>query len=121
MKVYAIRGAVTADRNTEEEIAARSVELISAIAERNKDISSIVSVVVSTTDDLTASYPAKAIRESGILPSPIFSCKEPSIDGALAMCIRLLVTVCSENDKAEAKHVYLGGAKALRKDLTDES
>ncbi len=118
MTVYAIRGAITIDSNTTEEIEKKSVQLIREIADKNKDIQSVVSIIVSTTDDITAAYPAKAIRESGILSAPVFSCKEPSIDGALPLCIRVLVTVCSEN--ATAKHVYLGKAKILRKDLFND-
>ncbi len=120
MKIYAIRGAVTVGSDNAAEISERSVELVRAVADRNKDIKDVISIIVSTTEDITAAYPAKAIREAGILSAPVFSCKEPSITGALPLCIRLLVTVSSDNDGAEAKHVYLGEAKSLRKDLADE-
>lgn len=115
MKVYAIRGAITTESNTAEEIAEKSILLARSIAERNS-YDSIVSVIVSTTEDITAYYPAKAIRESGVLNAPIFSCKEPEIEGALPFCIRLLVTVTGSDD-AEARHAYLGGAKKLREDI----
>ncbi len=119
MKVYAIRGAITADANTEEEIAAKSIALVKRIKEKNS-FDYVVSIMISSTSDLTASYPAKAIRESGALPAPLFSCIEPGIEGALPMCIRVMITVCSSDDAAEAVHVYMGKAAALRREFADE-
>ena len=118
MKVYAIRGAITVDADTPEEITRRSVELMSEIVARNPSADNIVSVVISTTEDLRSCYPAKAIRESGIVNAPLFSCKEPEIEGAMPMCIRLLVTVTSSDDGATARHAYLGKAAELRRDLS---
>lgn len=118
MKVYAIRGAITVEADSAEEIKEKSVALARAIAAKNK-FDSIVSVVVSTTEDIRAFYPARAIREAGVLDAPIFSCKEPEITGALPLCIRLLVTVASNDDGVAAHHVYLGKACELRKDLAE--
>ena len=67
MKVYAIRGAITVDENTEEAISSASVSLIKRIKEKNV-FDSAVCILISTTADITAAYPAKAVRESGILP-----------------------------------------------------
>ena len=118
MNIYAIRGAITVNADDADEISANSVLLAREIAEKNV-YDSVISVIVSTTEDITACYPAKAIRESGVLAAPIFSCKEPSIRGALPLCIRLLVTVASSDDGFAARHVYLGKAKELRKDLAE--
>ncbi|MBR6788297.1 MAG: chorismate mutase [Clostridia bacterium] len=115
MNIYAIRGAITVDANTKEEIETKSIMLMREIVAKNS-ISSAISIIISTTDDITAYYPAKAIRESGVLDAPLFSCKEPSIDGALPLCIRVLVTVVSEKE-TKPTHVYLGKAQTLRKDL----
>ena len=120
MKVYAIRGAITVDADTEEEISARSVELVKRIKEKNT-FDSVVSIIISTTSDITASYPAKAIIESGVMPAPLFSCMEPEIAGSLRMCIRVLITVCADADTAEPVHVYMRGAGVLRKEFADES
>ncbi|MBQ7227358.1 MAG: chorismate mutase [Clostridia bacterium] len=117
MKILAIRGATTVEANTKEEIEAKSVELMCEIVKSNAYDFETVSIIISTTEDITAFYPARAIREAGVLPAPLFSCKEPSIDGALPLCIRVLVTVITNEENAEAKHVYLGKAKNLRKDL----
>ncbi len=120
MKIYAIRGATTVDGDTEKDIAERSVELIKRILETNR-FEQAISLTISTTKDVTASYPAKAVRESGAIDVPLFSCAEPDIKGALPLCIRMMLTVASDSDDVSARHVYLRGAKMLRKDLADES
>lgn len=120
MKIFALRGATTVDADTEEEITARSVELIKRIKEKNA-FDSVVSIIISTTSDITAAYPAKAIRESGIMPAPLFSCMEPDITNSLRMCIRVLITVCTNDETAEPVHVYMRGAGVLRKEFADES
>ena len=123
-QVFSIRGATTLDFNTEEEIVLRSVELMREIVEKNAlDTDAnleIVDYIVSSTNDITALYPAQAIRESGIVSAPVFSALEPSINGALKMCVRVLVRVSNSGDKVIPKHIYLRGAKGLRKDLLDE-
>lgn len=120
MKVYAIRGAITVDCDTADEVTRRSEELIKRIVSLNK-FDYAVSLVISTTKDITSVYPAKAVRESGIIDVPLFSCVEPDITGSLPLCIRMLLTVCSEKDDAVARHSYLRGASVLRKDLADEN
>ena len=123
MIVYAIRGATTAE-NTKEQIYARTKELIRKIVVENglKDKGiSITSVICSSTADITAAYPASAVREEGFSDVPLFSCAEPEIDGALPLCIRLLVNVSSSvKEQIQAKHIYLHGAVALRPDLTNK-
>ena len=109
----AIRGAITVKENTAEAITAASVSLIGQIAEKN-NITTAVSIIISSTFDITAVYPAKAIREAGLIDAPLFSCVEPEIDGSLRMCIRVMVLV---NADIKAKHMYLDGAKVLRPDI----
>lgn len=123
-QIYAVRGATTIDADTPEAIVARTTELARAIVEANALDSvsvTVVSCILSSTDDVTAFYPARALRESGLLAAPVFSCKEPAVRGALKACIRIMVEVASSDEAVRtAKHVYLHGAKALRKDLCDE-
>ena len=91
------------------------------IADRNglyeKNGLEATDILISTTEDLTASYPAKAIRESGIVRAPLFSMREPAIDGALSKCIRLMVRVANYGERVEPRHVYLHEAAKLRPDL----
>lgn len=112
-KLVSIRGAITANNNTDS-ITRASVKLIDRIYFRNGiSDGDVVNITISTTPDITAFYPARAIREAGH-NVPLFSCTEPSIDGALNGCIRVMVT--AQSDKA-VQNVYLSGARFLRKDL----
>ena len=119
-QVFAIRGATTAD-NTKEQIDARTTELMAKIvAENSLDDKRfhVASIICSSTADITAAYPAAAIRAQGYTETPLFSCAEPPIQGALPLCIRLLVSVSSSaKEQVHPKHVYLHGAAGLRPDL----
>jgi len=119
-KIIAVRGATTVENNTIDQIASKSVELIKAIIKENAVKShDIISITISSTADITALYPAKAIRESGLLDdTPLFSCLEPPIDGALPLCIRVMLMCESES---EAKHIYLHNAKILRPDIANKN
>lgn len=112
-KTVSIRGAVTA-QNTVESITDASVRLLDAIYLRNGITDAdVINVVFSLTEDITAFYPARAVREHGH-NVPLFSTLEPKIDGAIKGCIRVMVTCYSDNP---VRNVYLNGARALRPDL----
>lgn len=121
-KVFSLRGATTIEENSKEEIIKKSVELIDELIEKNnlkEKRFSIVNIMISTTEDITAFYPARAIREHGI-EAPLFSAKEPQIDGALPLTIRYMLTVTDSLPyDVSNKHVYLHGAAGLRPDLKD--
>jgi len=120
MKVFAIRGAITVAENTEQAIGEASIRLMEEIIDRNDlRVADVVSIIISSTQDLDAMYPAKAIRMAGFENTPLFSCLEPAIVNSLKRCIRVLVTI-NEEDTFKAKHVYLGDSKVLRPDLTKE-
>lgn len=110
-----IRGATTIGQDTKEEIQKAVKELLEQIANVNnlkKD--EIVSIVFSSTSDIHSYYPAKAAREAGFDGCSLFSAQEPDIDGGLSHCIRVMIFL--EQDK-KPRHVYLRGAKVLRKDI----
>ncbi len=112
--IISIRGAVTAD-NSISAISNAAVKLVDRIYFKNNlTDGNVINIVVSVTDDLTAFSAARAIRESGH-NVPLMSCEEPNTDGALKGCIRVMVTAVSD---LAAHHVYLNGARVLRKDLT---
>lgn len=112
----AIRGATTVEKDCAEQIKNRVAELLIEIKEQNTlDNQDIVFIVFSNTSDIRSFYPAKSAREAGFYNCPLFSALEPEIDGALAMCIRVLVL--TELDR-EVKHIYLHGAKNLRSDIS---
>ena len=110
-----IRGATTIARDEVEEIRKAVKELLEQIESRNAlKRDEIVSIVFSSTSDIHAYYPAKAAREAGFESCSLFSAQEPDIDGGLALCIRAMLFV---EKNTTSNHVYLRGAKSLRKDL----
>lgn len=116
MRVRAIRGAVQVDANTAEAIAAGTKELLLEILSANKlTPSSVISVILTATPDLTAAFPAAAAREVGFEAVPLMCAVEIDVEGALPRIVRAMATV--ESDEIEISHIYLGGAKALRRDI----
>ncbi len=118
MSVRAIRGAIQADANSAESISVATKELLLAIMkENNLSPSNIISVLLTATPDLTATFPAAAAREIGFESVPLICAVEIDVPGALSKVVRAMVTVETELTSAEISHVYLGGAKALRRDI----
>ena len=120
--VIAVRGATTLACDSKEEIEKKTNELISAVLQKNGlpcADTQYVSLLISTTQDIHSFYPARAVRESGLLDVPLFSCVEPDIKGALPLCIRIMLTLACEKE-CKPHHVYLHGAAALRPDLADK-
>ena len=113
-----IRGATTIQEDTPEEIRSAVKELLEQIA-KNNGISrdEVVSIVFSSTSDIHSYYPAKAAREAGFEGASLFSAQEPDIDGGLSFCIRTMLFV---EKNITARHVYLRGAKVLRKDIAEK-
>ncbi len=110
-----IRGATTIPSDTKEEIQKAVSELLEQIESRNSlKRDEIVSLVFSSTSDIHSYYPAKAARDAGFMSCSLFSAQEPEIDGGLPLCIRCMIFV--EKNLAPS-HVYLRGAKVLRKDI----
>lgn len=122
-KIYSVRGATTVECDGVKDITERTVELISEI-KKHIDFSRTraVNLFITTTGDITAFYPARAVRESGLLEGcPLFSALEPPIEKSLEKCIRVMLIVDTADEKFTPQHVYLHGAKALRPDLIKDS
>jgi chorismate mutase len=118
MSVRAIRGAVQVEANTPEAIAAGTKELLLEIIRSNElEIGAIISVLLTATPDLTATFPAAAAREIGFEATPLLCAVEIDVAGALPRVIRAMATVETDKSSSEITHIYLGGAKALRRDI----
>jgi len=115
-----IRGATTVTRNEETEILQETVILLREIVDRNGVIAEdICSVWITMTEDLDATFPARAIREmEGWEMVPLMCSTEIPVKGSLPQCIRLMVQVNTDKSQREIKHVYLNEAQKLRPDLT---
>lgn len=119
MAIRAIRGATTVPENTKEAIFDATQEVIRGIMSRNSiEADDIASLIFTVTPDLTAVFPAAAIRDMGICNIPLLDMAAPDIDGAMKMCIRVMVHINTNKTNDELNHVYLRGAAALRPDLT---
>ena len=73
--ITAIRGAITVDNDNAQEIVSATKELMSHIAQKNNLNSpdkKIISILISTTKDLTATYPAATLREMGFNDAELF-------------------------------------------------
>jgi len=112
----AVRGAITVENNSKEEIYKASQKLFESIMKENslsKD--EIISVIFTMTGDLTKGFPSTAVREKfGLNETPFLDLEHKYVEGALEKCIRVMIFV--DTDK-KLKPVYLGKAKTLRKDL----
>ncbi|MEO0010985.1 MAG: hypothetical protein RIQ39_574 [Actinomycetota bacterium] len=118
MSVRAIRGAVQVEENSASAIATGTKELLSEILRANTlEVSQIISVLLTATPDLNAAFPAAAAREVGFESTPLLCAVEIDVPGALPRVVRAMVTVETEQSLPEITHIYLGGAKALRRDI----
>ena len=119
MDIISIRGAITADANTENAIKIATLEMFDAILqENNLTIENIINIQFSMTKDLNAIYPAKVLREKYDLTyTPLFCTQEADVINSLEKTIRVLILAKSCLSKQEVKHVYLKDASFLRPDL----
>lgn len=79
----------------------------------------ISNIWITMTQDLDATFPAKAIRQlEGWDLVPLMCSVEIPVQGSLPRCIRFMVQVNTDKSQSEIKHVYLNEAKRLRPDLS---
>lgn len=110
-----IRGATTAQANTAEDILETTHELLRVVIELNElDPIDVVSVIFTTSPDLTATFPALAARQIGWTEVPLICTHEMAVPGALTSAVRILIHVNTTKAASEIRHVYLKGAIQLR-------
>ena len=118
MSVRAIRGATQVESNTAESISAGVAELLLEILQANAlTPSDVISVLFTASPDLTASFPAAAARSVGFELIPLICAVEIDVPGALDKTIRVMAHVETDLTHAQIAHIYLHGAKSLRKDI----
>jgi chorismate mutase len=117
MRLFALRGATTVDRNDPEAILAATEALMREIMNRNGlGPPDVISCIFTLTNDLNAEFPAVAARKLGFDRVPLLCAREVDVPGALPMVIRVLIHYYAPEDH-RASHVYLGDARRLRQDL----
>jgi chorismate mutase len=117
VKLRALRGATTVERNDAEEILSATHELVTEVMARNAlKAEDMVSCIFTCTDDLDAEFPAVAARRMGLSGVALLCAREIDVPGALPRVIRLMLH-CYADPAREPQHVYLREAVALRRDL----
>jgi chorismate mutase len=114
----AIRGATTVDDDTAEQVGERTRALVRELMAANDLVADdLVSIVFTVTTDIVSAFPATAARALGLDDVPLLGALEAPVEGALPRCIRALVHCYTARPRAEMRHVYLEGARVLRRDL----
>jgi len=117
VRIRAIRGATQVADNSVEAISAGTAELLREILSRNSlAIEEVISVFLTATPDLTATFPAVGAREVGFGATPLMCAVEMNVDGALERVVRVMLH-CEWSNELPVHHVYLHGAVALRRDI----
>jgi chorismate mutase len=117
MRLYALRGANSVAANEADAILGATDELMRELMERNAlAVEAMVSCIFTLTDDLDAEFPAVAARRLGLDQVPLLCAREIPVPAAMPKVIRVLVHYYAGEDH-EPRHVYLGEARALRRDL----
>lgn len=114
--MIAIRGAITIEKDTPEEIREATVLLISTILDRNGlEPEKIISVLFTATKDITSAYPGKFMRSDlGLDKTAILHFQEMEVTGSLPLCIRVMMHYDSDT---RPENIYLRKARRLRPDL----
>jgi chorismate mutase len=114
MSCRGVRGATTAHENTAESIREAIRELMVTLATQNGiEPADVACVMFTTTPDLTASFPAEAVRHMGWDHVPLLGAVEMAKPGAPGRCIRVLVQWNTDRTQTEIEHVYLRGTSVL--------
>jgi chorismate mutase len=120
--IRGIRGAVVVDSDEALQVKKATLELFEAIMEKNLlNVEDIAAVFITLTPDIQSVFPAEAIREQQKFRYiPILCAQEAQVAGGLKRCIRIMVLANTPFDQETVRHVYLGEAKNLRRDLLGE-
>lgn len=117
MRLFALRGANSVERNEADAILSATDELIRELMRRNSlGADAMVSCIFTLTNDLDAEFPAVAARRLGLDRVPLLCAREVPVPGSMPRVIRTLVHYYAADDH-EPRHVYLGTARNLRADL----
>ena len=111
-----IRGAITVENNSVEDIKSATLELLSEMIKKNNiEKENISHAIFTLTSDLNAEFPAKFARIDFGWDNIAMMCfHELDVPNSLKKCLRILIVVNAIDD-FKPKFVYLKGAEKLRK------
>lgn len=120
MRVLALRGAITVDDDSAEEIKTRTIQLLETVYERNGLAhDDVISVLFTATPDLTSAPPGVGARVFGLVDVPLLCTQEQDVVGSLGRCVRLMMHVQLDRPRSQLRHVFLRGATVLRPELVE--
>lgn len=117
--IRGIRGATTINENNRDEILESSWDLISQMVKSNSiRVEDISCIIFTATSDITATFPAYAVRLHGKPWSDIacIDVQQMETIGGMKRVIRVLMQAETEKKPDEIIHPYLRGAAGLRPD-----
>jgi len=118
MRVRGIRGATQIDTDNPEQIVDSVSELLTQmLAVNHIEVEDLISIIFTSTPDLTSEFPAVAARKIGLGNVPLLCSVEINVPNSLPRVVRVLIHAHLDRQLTEVKHVYLKGATVLRKDL----
>lgn len=114
--VRGIRGATTVRANDAAAITEATRELLVTLRDLNELRPEDIGYVIFTvTPDLDAAFPADAARAAlGWTDVPLLCSREIPVPGALAMCVRVLISWNTNKTQSQVRHAFLHGARSLR-------
>ena len=116
-KLTAIRGATTAEGDTDFFIEAAVIDLIQEFIYLN-DLKkeNIISITFTVTKDLTSCFPASIARRHFNFDSIAFlDCQQMFVPNDINFCIRMMALVYLKSNRKPV-HPYLKGSSVLRPD-----
>jgi chorismate mutase len=120
MAVRGVRGATTLEKDTTEQISARTTELLEQMLTRNSLVhDDLISILFTATSDVHSAFPASAAREIGLGDVPLLCAQELTISGAPPLCVRVLIHAEMTCPRSEVHHIYQYRAVGLRDDLRE--
>jgi chorismate mutase len=118
--VWALRGAISLEDDTAEQLDVQVRRLLGEMLERNGvGHDDIISIWFTATSDITSGFPAAAARTMGLGDVPLLCGRELDVVGGMPQVVRVLMHVHTEKPRAELRHVYLDRARSLRDDLPE--
>lgn len=119
MSIRAIRGATQLSTDDREEMNREVKALLDEVVQANRlGMESVISAFFTVTPDLISDFPAAAARKAGWSDIPLMCAVEIAVPGSLPRTIRVMIHVETDRNREEITHIYRGGAKSLRPDLT---
>ena len=119
MSCRGVRGAITVEANSREEILKGARQLLALMIRKNGiEPEDVASAIFSCTHDLNAEFPALAARQLGWLDVPLLCTNEVDVPGSLKKCVRVLINWNTSRAQRDIVHVYVKDAVKLRPDLS---